>query len=279
MKLAKYWTREAGEATDRKGNQIRVTARGWSNDSMEAARALARDIAQRIAQGIVLNSVRSRQYSYGDRPLPEPVLREFQAAVVTRNIYGAEVLNTRDLMFVDIDKEKPQPVAALAAGLRSLFGRSAPATPDQTEMTAIQGVAERNNLAGRAYRTAGGYRLLITSSAFTPGESRTDNLLRQFNSDPLYIRLCRMQESFRARLTPKPWRCGLRVPPVAFPFETPIQQSRFDAWERSYAVASERFATCRYIASFGSSPVAPGFEELVRFHDEETKAASSLPLA
>ena len=273
MKLAKYWTREAGEATGRDGQRIRMTARGWSNDSVEAARALARQIAQRLAQGNF--PTRDKQYLYGDRPLPEPVLREFSSAVVTRNVYGAEVLNTRDLMFVDIDQPDQQP-GAIASGIRALFGKAtlAPAIPAK-----IQSVAERNNVTGRAYKTAGGYRLLITSSSFTPGDGRAEDLLRQFDSDPLYIRLCRMQESFRARLTPKPWRCGLPVPPVMFPFETPVEQSRFDAWERSYSATAGSFATCHYLGNFGSSPVASGFEELVRYHDQETKAASTLPLA
>src|SRR5580658_4916320 len=289
MKLAKYWTRSEGEATDAKGRIIRALARGWSNESMEAARAVARDIAQRLAQGNF--PTRGPQYLYGDRPLPEPVLREFQgngdgpSAIVTRNVYGAEVLNTRNLMFVDIDKpyQPPAPIpSTLKMGLRAFFGKSAPAPPVQTDdpaMTKIRGVAERNNLAGRVYKTAGGYRVLITSTGFTPGDPRSEDLLCQFAADALYIRLCRMQESFRARLTPKPWRCGLQNPPVMFPFETPEAQSSFDNWERTYTVTGERFRTCQYMASFGSGSVAPGFEELIQFHDQETKAASVLPLA
>jgi hypothetical protein len=289
MKLAKYWTRSEGEATDRKGRVIRAVARGWSNGSMEGARAVARDIAQRLAQGNF--PTRGPQYLYGDRPLPEPVLREFQGtgegprAIVTRNVYGAEVLNTRNLMFVDIDKSHQPPAPAsstLKMGLRALFGKSASAPPVETDepaMTKIRGVGERNNLAGRVYKTAGGYRVLITSAGFTPGDSWSEDLLQQFASDPLYIRLCRMQESFRARLTPKPWRCGLHNPPVKFPFETPQDQSRFDVWERTYTAAGKRFRTCQYIASFGGGSVAPGFEELIQFHDQETKAVSVLPLA
>jgi hypothetical protein len=277
MKLAKYWTRETCEELDLQGRTTRVSARGWSNESMEAARALAVAIAQRLAHGDFPD--KDKQYLYGGRALPEPVLREFngdgQRAIVTRNIYGAEVLNTRDLMFVDIDKPH-QPGAALAGRIRSLFSK-APADPP--ELTKIQEVAERNNLSGHVYGTAGGYRVLITSSRFTPGDSPSEDLLRQFDADPLYIRLCRLQESFRARLTPKPWRCGLQTPPVVFPFVTPVQQSRFDAWESTYTATAQRFATCRYIRSFGSGSVASGFADLVQFHDAETRATSSLPLA
>jgi hypothetical protein len=280
MKLARYWTRAAGEATGHSGN-IRVTSRGWSNESIEAARAVARDNAQRVAENIASNHAPSQQYGYGDRPLPEPVLHEFQGdrdgpvAVVTRNAYGSVVLNTRDLMFVDIDKQDKE-FSAIVSGVRSLFGKPA---STQTVLADIQGVAERNNLTGRVYKTAAGYRVLITNSAFQAGNHRTEDLLRQFGADPLYIRLCRMQESFRARLTPKPWRCGLHGPPGTFPFETPEEKSRFQDWETNYTSAIERYATCRYTASFGSGSMAWGFEELVQYHDQQTRATSLLPLA
>jgi hypothetical protein len=115
--------------------------------------------------------------------------------------------------------------------------------------------------------------------AFRAGDHRSEDLLGQFNADPLYVRLCRMQECFRARLTPKPWRCGFRSPLDTFPFETPEAKSRSQAWEANYNLAIERFATCRYTASFGSSPMVWSFEELVQFHDQETRATSLLPLA
>jgi hypothetical protein len=242
---------------------------------------LARDHAQKIAESIVSSQARGQHYGYGERPLPEPVLREFQphgdgpAAVVTRNAYGAVVLNTRDLMFVDIDREDKQ-ATGIASGIRSLFGGS---RSTHTVLADIQSVAERNNLTGRVYNTAAGYRVLITNAAFQAGSNQTEDLLRQFGADPLYIRLCRMQESFRARLTPKPWRCGRQAPPGTFPFETPEEKSRFQDWEKEYNSAIEGYATCRYTASFGSSPMAAGFEELVRYHDQETRAASVLPLA
>jgi hypothetical protein len=88
-----------------------------------------------------------------------------------------------------------------------------------------------------------------------------------------------MQESFRARLTPKPWRCGLPVPPGMFPFETPEDVARFQDWERNYTAAIQPYATCQYLVSFGNSPMASGFEELVQYHDQETRATSLLPLA
>jgi hypothetical protein len=264
MKLARYWTREPGEATGADGHRVRVTARGWSNESLAAARELARSTARRLAERLVAPRAEPGQYLYGERPLPEPILREFRAgaagdpgAVVTRNAYGALVLNARHLMFVDIDRDDAErPVLA-----------------------AVGRVAEADGLAARVYKTAAGYRAIITSAHLDAGGASSEALLRQFGADPLYVRLCRLQESFRARLTPKPWRCGLRVPPVSFPFDTPREESRFRAWEADYASTAARYATCRYLATVGDARVAPGFEELIGYHDRETRATTTLPLA
>jgi hypothetical protein len=81
MKLARYWTRAKATATSLKGRQVMAVARGWSNDSIDAARQLALDIAQQVADRLATgtqNQLR-RHYPYGVRPLPEPVLREFDA--------------------------------------------------------------------------------------------------------------------------------------------------------------------------------------------------------
>ncbi len=294
MKLARYWTRQPGEAEDENGDPVRVVSRGWSNDSLEAANVLARDIARRVAARVAAGDWSKKQYEYGERPLPEPVLREFHAsdgalsAVVTRNAYGALVLNARDLMVVDIDQEEEptggeRAALKLMSGIKSLFGGSKPeaAAPPAVdpELAKIQRVAESHSLPVRVYKTAAGYRVLVLSPRFEPAGGRTDLLLKEFGSDPLYIKLCRMQESFRARLTPKPWRCGMPTPPVTFPFADPKEEARFREWEAKYQAASARFATCQFVASFGGGNREAGFQELVDHHDQETKAKSALALA
>ncbi len=203
-KLAKYWTREAGEATGRDG-PIPVTSRGWSNESVEGARVVARDTAQKIAESIVSGRPPRRHFPYGERPLPEPVLHEFQAdrdgptALVTRNANGSTVLNTRDLMFVDIDKED-QP-SMIASSIRSLFGKSA---PKQTVLTDIQGVAERNNLAVRVLQDRG----WISSADHQRSPSRGRSPERGFarpvqRVDSIVAFAVPDAGGFRARLTPQ----------------------------------------------------------------------------
>src|SRR5437879_3133747 len=110
MKLARYWTKESGAATRSDGAAIRVIARGWSNESIEAAGQRARETARKLAAALASGQIERSHYLYGERPLPEPILKEFRngagaTALVTRNSYGALVLNTSKLMFIDIDRE------------------------------------------------------------------------------------------------------------------------------------------------------------------------------
>jgi hypothetical protein len=165
------------------------------------------------------------------------------------------------------------------SGLKSLFGkRPQQAAPADAVVAHIQQVAQSNGLAALIYKTAAGYRVILPGAHFEAGSAAGETLLEQFGADPLYVRLCRMQQSFRARLTPKPWRCGLAMPPCKFPFVTPDEESRFKAWESKYNSSLPRYATCRLVASTpGERDLA--LEDLIRYHDEETKAASTLPLA
>jgi hypothetical protein len=287
MKLARYWTRASGEAIGPGGASVRTSARGWSDDSIEAARDLARQMANRLAARLASGLPERHQYEYGERPLPEPVIQAFPdsganpAAVVTRNAYGALVLNASSLMFVDVDCKTQPPGRSPGGILASLFGK--PAKPEASSagplVDGFRKVADRHALSARVYQTAAGYRLAITNLAFQARSSETEALLREFGCDPLYIRLCRQQESFRARLTPKPWRCGYYQLKVRFPFETPDDEARCQRWEASYSAKSSAYATCRYVTSVGPEIIAPEFGELIRYHDRETKSTDALPLA
>ena len=257
MKLARYWTKERAEAAGPAG-RVSAFARGWSNASIEDARQVARDLAQKVAARLASGRNDRKQYLYGDRPLPEPVIREMAGgAVVTRNAYGSLVMNTTDLMFIDIDRDGP------------------PAE----QVPLIQRVADSNGLAARVYKTAAGYRALITSERIQAGSPQSDVLLQQFGADPLYVRLCHMQESFRARLSAKPWRCGSTVPPVTFPYINAQEEARFRQWESQDTPAAARYATCHFLTWIGPGRMDPGLEDLVYDHDVETKASSMQPLA
>jgi hypothetical protein len=90
--------------------------------------------------------------------------------------------------------------------------------------------------------------------------------------------LCKIQESFRARLTPKPWRCGQPNPPVSFPRD-PEDEALFANWLEAYDRAASEKATCRFVEAIGWGRTNADTDRIVRLHDERTKAGSDLPLA
>ncbi|MGH2485254.1 MAG: hypothetical protein ACRDHE_04485, partial [Ktedonobacterales bacterium] len=157
------------------------------------------------------------QYAYGEHPLREEIVQTIQpdAAVITRNLYGALVLNTSRTMFIDIDFA-PASLGARTGGLLHwLRGKRAAAPPDEPRLQQVrQWAAGRPDLGLRAYRTFAGLRCVVTSQVFDPTAPQTLELLQTIGSDPLYVRLCQAQGCFRARLTPKPWRCRTSVPPA-----------------------------------------------------------------
>jgi hypothetical protein len=226
--------------------------------SVEDAATRAQDRARGLAQRILGDRGAARLYDYGDAPVPEPIVYDFRpqgtAAVVTRNSYGSLVLNTDELMFADVDLEGGGSVDQIAR------------------------VAGRYGLSLRLYQTAAGFRAMVTNRRIPGGGGEAEAILNEFASDPLYMRLCRTQQSFRARLTPKPWRANLRKPPVKFPFEDRNAEAAFREWEGEYNAVIVRYATCRLIRTSGEE-VDPAFAPLIEYHDRETKASSSMPLA
>lgn len=279
MKLARYWVRGSGTAEG-----IQVHCRGWSDDSEADAHRKARELAEAMARRIARGTKDRGAYLYGDRPLPEPLLETLPGAVITRNSYGSTVLNCDALLFLDIDREDPAEVPAaldLFSGIRSLLGKRPAPAPERISAVVdeMENVARTHGLGLRVYRTAAGYRGIVTTRRYNPAAPETIRLLNAFGCDPLYVRLCQVQESFRARLTPKPWRCGLPAPPVSFPFAGPSEQAQFDQWLRRYEQNSAATATCQLVHTAGASAADAELAALIDRHDRDTKALANLPLA
>jgi hypothetical protein len=152
----------------------------------------------------------------------------------------------------------------------------------------------------RIYKTCAGYRGLVTHATFDPTADATLDLMRQFRCDPQYIALCKRQESFRARLTPKGWRCKLwgKCLPANFRFYYPGSDMAFwnvkapdeaaetqrirdalaeydvayDIAVAVYEQASAEYATCRYLGTVGNGEIHPDTAAIVTLHDETTHA-------
>jgi hypothetical protein len=196
--------------------------------------------------------------------------------LVTRNAYGALVLNTARVMFVDVD----QPARRLWDVLRGLvrWRRAVDEEPHVPErLTAF--LATHPKWRVRVYRTRSGWRYLVVHDLFDPVDAHSRTVLEALGCDPRYVQLTRVQECFRARLTPKPWRCRMALPPGRHPREDAAVQDRFEKWEVRYRAACEPFATCRFVAEVGSGATTRDVAPVVELHDRETRAGSNLPLA
>lgn len=284
MKIARFWKRSSINTTFPDGRPIEVMAWGWSADDPAEAQQRAEESSQRSAKRIVSGEPFPDSYGYGDRPAREEIIREIKneddetIAMLTRNRYGAVVLNTADLMFIDIDVAPAHPTTIIDA-IKSLFGNR-PEDPIVAAHKRIAAVAnDRPQYTIRLYRTFAGFRCAVINKRIKPGTAESDALLSAFGSDPLYVRLCKNQESFRARLTPKFWRCGFRVPPAQFPFNNETEKEGYRSWERSYEQASSGFSTCLFVVQFGTDRTVADFRQLIDLHDRDTRSESSMPLA
>jgi hypothetical protein len=288
MKIPRYWKRvlidEQGRPvkhfSDYEFNRSRAClwAYGWSDLSPEAAEQHGLERAQSILRRVRMNNPIPRQYSYPDRPLREEVIERdpHDRWVITRNAYGSLVLNTRDAMFIDIDQSWQ-----IGPGLINKFlGRRSLVSPEQVIEQTRKALQKWPNFSGRLYRTAAGFRLLVTHATFEPESAIAHELMNACQADAKYKLLCRKQQCFRARLTPKPWRCDCLIrADFLYPYETPEEVNAMNEWLEMYARGSAGWATCHLMAIIGDESVAPSIAPLVDLHDQYSGVGTNLPLA
>lgn len=334
MLIPRFWSRAESQATTPDGRPVRFHVWRGSRSSAADAQALADDAVGRIADRIQRGAGFPERYAYGDRPLREEVIREFPAAgdadtpdaALTRNAYGAVVLNAGRAFFIDVDVEAADtpssPRAASSASssaqnpadalwnvvdslpmpgaLKSIFGSirrattpppaapaapaapppPSPADPQAAALARLrQWIASHPEWRVRVYRTHSGLRYLVTHAPFAPTDGDAQAAMAALGADPQYVKLCAVQKSFRARLTPKPWRIGVDNPPVTFPYENPASEQRMRQWEAAYDRASQGRATAQFVEEMGGGTEHPGIAPLRALHDEQTRATSGLPLA
>lgn len=133
-------------------------------------------------------------------------------------------------------------------------------------------------LGVRVYRTAAGLRVLVTGAAAPPSSDRARALLTELASDPLYVELCATHDSYRARLTPKPFRVGGTALPVSWPFADDTARAAYQEWVAEYDARASGYAVCRLISESGPQP-GPDERRLVALHDTRCRVGERLPLA
>ena len=289
MKIAKFWAKARAEGTMPDGRSIDVVKWGWSDLSLAEAQTKAADAVRDLFRRVAQTGCWPDKYGYGSpgQPLREELVAEHRDAAgqslvaVTRNAYGALVLNAASAMFIDIDSAEAPP-AKSGGFLSGLFGRKAapaPAPAEPPELELVRNWAHTHpDWSLRVYGTKAGLRVLVTHTTMAPESDVAMNTMRELRADPLYVKLCRAQKCFRARLTPKPWRIGIRTRPPAFP-QVDQSATRMAQWRGEYDRRSAGFATCTLLAQFGAGTIHPAIANIVRLHDTTARIDTGLPLA
>ncbi|MEP6895119.1 MAG: hypothetical protein ABI986_05875 [Chloroflexota bacterium] len=253
MKIYKYWTLEKQKILI-DGIEQEVTCYGGSNVSMEDARARAKEKAEKIQRKI---AGEKRIFEDYESEIREEILQTIDDyAVVTRNRYGARVLNVEQLMILDIDKPKPS---------GGLFKKKDTRPPKEQIFEMVKNLASTKykDLGFRIYETYQGARVIVLGKEFDPRDAQTKKMMDEFNCDPLYTLLCIKQGCYRARLTPKPSRMKFRGYKVKYPREG--DDSEFQNWVSEYENMSRGFSVCKFIAQVGANYSA---DDVVRLHDD-----------
>lgn len=265
MKIYRYWHRETVEIRIA-GEPAKINVYGRSNVSDEDARADAVDRARWVERKIAGEKL-AREYSVDIRE--EIVLEIDERNVVTRNRYGARVLNTESVTIVDIDHHRPTFLEAL--GFRKRDNKAA--ILEDLEKLAAR--PEWAQFGFRVYETAQGMRVIVTGTYIDPASPQGAALFEQSHADKTFARLCIQQNCYRARLTPKPHR----IKQPRFSYRWPMEGEELERakeWVREYEEKARAFATCRFVKTLGREQM---LSEIISMHDEETRARSQLPLA
>lgn len=268
MRVFKHWRRV--EATVLIGGVERtISCFGGSNlsgtDALDDGQDRLEAVKRRIAR-----REKGKGAGYEGDIREEPIEWLGDQDVVTRNRYGAEVLNTTSIVFVDIDQPPPSIMGLFRA-------RGSPERRRQSIRRFLDRQFHKPDLGRldvRVYETHSGVRLIVGLSGMDPRSEAARELMRSFNADRLYAALCARQNCYRARLTPKPHRIGMKGMRRRYPYED-SDRDFINAWIKEYDARSEGFSSCRLVDVRGWQLDSPA----VRLHDQRTKAESGLPLA
>lgn len=279
MQVFRFWQVREAVVAGVRGARYRLRAWGGSQSDRDAAGRAAdarlEELTRKAAAGALQQAV---MYDYGTGVVREEWLEllagseDAPEAVVTRNRYGAPVLNARSLAIVDID-EPPTPRRALLT-----FWRAPPSLEDATLGPLRAWHAANPRACLRLYRTPKGYRVLRTDAPLPVDSADAQAFLGALGADRLYVALCRRQQCYRARLGPKPWRVGLGLPPGHFPRGAEWTDI-YDEWLQGYEAATAAHAACRFVGTLGEDYVAEPLRALVSEHDRRCAALTDAPLA
>lgn len=264
MKIYKYWKKHTEQPlVEKLGVSVPISCWGGSNTSEAEALISAQEKIQQVVAKLNGKSAHIENYTVEIRE--EIIHTVDQKNIVTRNRYGALVLNSEDIVIIDVDQPKQSFFDWL-----NFFSR-----PDRKEKMleqAIRVARSYGKFTFRIYATRGGLRVIVTTPSLKTDDPKVVELFEAFNCDPLYASLCKKQECFRARLTPKPNYIRQRVKCFRFPEKT--SQDHLE-WLEQYEQKSKKFSTCHLLKEVGART---SLHPAIAYHDEICRVQNKLPL-
>lgn len=202
----------------------------------------------------------------------ERVIKHIGSNLITRgSSYGAEILCSTTMPIIDIDyTENCNGYSAIKRAKDMCVSLVA----DYLE----QGRKINTNL----YRTKKGLRLIISGQHEWDLDEAVE-VMDKFDADPIYVMLCEQQGCYRARLTPKPIRVGIRSRSFQVWKEHSddykIGEAEAEKLLIEYYTACKKYRTCLLVQRLGGNSENI-FKHLLEIHDKRTGVTlHGLPLA
>ncbi len=280
MKIFRFWvkktedfTRERSSPRDKQplSEIFRITCFGGSNASLHDAETKASEKINLIKQKIDGREL-PPQEDY-EVEIREEIVEELGPKnIVTRNRYGSRVLNTTDLPIFDVDKGADYNPTFIGR----LFGAVKKSGKEIALNNLKQCIAE-NKLPGtgwRIYETLNGFRLIIGGISLDPNSPAFDKVVKLGRIDFLYAHLCKKQNCYRARLTPKPYR--IKMPAIKYNWpQTEAELKDSAQWVQIYEEKSKHYGICKLVFSSG---IDFSNHPIVAYHDRHCCKDPSLRL-
>lgn len=269
MKIAKYWSKQRLTAQDQQRQPVELSYWGISDSSEQDAAQNAQhqllQWAKRLQQGVSISLDYQAQMQEIREELVEDLLQPDGSRIgaITRNRYGALVLNTEQLLIADIDIPQPN----LWRRFLALFGIRYPTK--QAVIQSIELLQQQEPQVGlRIYETFAGLRVFITHLPMRTNTEQSNQWLTRLGADKRYQKLCELQHCYRARLTAKPWRCEMSRPPsTKYPRENRLTQQRFANWLQRYEQKNKQHSTVHLVRQLGPLPQHEVIKKLIAVHD------------
>lgn len=197
----------------------------------------------------------------------ERVINRIGDNLITRgSSYGAEILCSMTMPIIDLDFDSDY-----TEDCRNAIKRTKAMC---ARLVSFNWEYYDRQINTNLYRTKKGMRLIV-SGRYEWDLDEAIDVMEDFDADPVYVMLCRQQGCYRARLTPKPGRVGIRS--GTFQVATEEVGGDFRIGEgvaerllAEYYSATRGYRTCSLIQRMGNNPEIAQFRELLKVHDERT---------